>query len=212
MKRLFIILIALCAGFSAMAQDGEPGWRDRIVHPKYDVRVSIGGPNALFCFPSDEFKGKEIFDNWKSNIKLSDIYEPYYELNATPTFTAEFNWHADTWVYLGADLSWNRTWGRKYDPITDKEIGYKNFNSAHIMGKAAFYFVQFPHIKIYSAIYGGLEVRSCGIDGEYSTRLRPAVDVSLFGAEWAGDVIFGFTEIILGTRMNVIKLGAGYRF
>lgn len=213
MKRLFVLLIALCAGFSAFAQEQELSWRDKIVHPRFDVRLSIGGPNGLYFYPNSEFGNTDWDDYyWKSNLKLADIYEPYYEINSTPTFTAEFNWHPAKFCYVGADLSWNRAWGRQYDPVTDTKIADKKFSSAYLMGKAAIYWVQFPHCKIYSSLYAGAEFRQCNIDGDRSLKLKPAFDVNIAGVEWAGDVVFGFTEILLGTRMNVIKLGVGLRF
>ncbi|MBO4427622.1 MAG: hypothetical protein J5771_03965 [Bacteroidales bacterium] len=206
MKRLIILVFLLCAGLSAFAQD----WKDKVVHPKYDVRLSIGGPNGLFTYPESQFE--RIGSFWKSDLKLSDIYEPYYEINAIPTFTAEFNWHpADFW-YVGVDMSANKTWGLQFDPVTDTQISFKTFYSAYLMGKAAVYWVQFPHCKIYSSLYAGAELRRSNIHGDVSYGLKPAFDVNIGGVEWAGDVVFGFTEIVFGTRMNFIKLGVGYRF
>ncbi|MBO4595201.1 MAG: hypothetical protein J5632_01125 [Bacteroidales bacterium] len=213
MKRLFLLLIALCAGLSAMAQEQELSWRDKIVHPKFDVRLSIGGPNGLYFYPNAEFGNSDWRDGyWKSSYKLADIYEPYYKIDSTPTFTAEFNWHPAKFLYVGADLSWNRAWGRRYDPVTDTKIGDKKISSAYLMGKAAFYWVQLPHFKFYSSLYAGAEIRQSKIDDDTSLGLKPAFDVNMTGVEWAGDVVFGFAEMLLGTRMNMIKLGVGLRF
>lgn len=212
MKRFYLFLAACLVCTGAFAQEDGPSWKSKVVHPTFDVRVSIGGPNALYSYPENVFEGADSYYYMKSNIKLADIYEPYYELNASPTFTAEFNYHPGQRFYVGADLSWNRAVGRKYDPVTDNKIAYKKFNSGYLMGKGAIYWVQFPHIKIYSALYAGLEFRHTNDNAEHSNAVKPAVDLSIFGAEWAGDVVFGFTEVIVGSRMNFIKLGVGYRF
>ena len=209
MKRLFLLLIVLCAGISAMAQD----WQDKVVHSKYDIRVSIGGPNALYLYPSKEFGStNQNYGYWKSDLKLSDIYDPYYEIYSTPTFTAEFNYHTGKRVFVGGDFSWNRTWGHQIDPVTEAKIKDKDFSSFHLMGMAAIYWIQVPHFKLYSSIYAGAELRSCDIDGDVTTKVKPAFDVNIGGAEWAGDVVFGFAEVLFGTRMNIIKIGVGFRF
>ena len=213
MKKFLLLLTALCVSAATFAQEDGPSWKSKVVYSKFDVRISIGGPSGLYTYPSNVFKGAERdWFYWKSDIKLADIYEPYYELSGMPTYTAEFNYHPGKRFYVGADLSWNSMSGHQYDPVSGKKTADKKFNSAYLMGKAAIYWVQFPHCKIYSALYAGAELRQSKINGERSIAVKPAADISVFGAEWAGDIVFGFTEILAGTRMNVIKFGVGVRF
>lgn len=169
---------------------------------KYEVNLSIGFLPQTSSYYDNYY---ESFDD------LYNIYEGgrYDYVSGTPLFSGEFAWYPVKRLGLGIGASYSRM---KATKTVNELKGDYNINSIYLLPQVKFFYITRDHFKLYSGAAAGIEGRIIQDMQSNYGRAKFTYEVIPIGMQWAGAVVFGFTELGLGPRMSGLRIGIGYRF
>lgn len=194
MKRLLLLLTGLliCSALLAQEVDG----------PRFKLRVGTGIPGA----------GVEKFVDGLAtgHYGLQGIYDDYYtDTEFIPPITAECLYQVNYWLSCGAEVMYGSYSNKRIDGITDEVKAVRKGTSIIIMPSA--------HISYYSkgalSLYMGVGAGAGIYQGYDNMKEKVSFEVEFvpLGIEY-GRSVFCFAEACLGTAINWVHGGVGFRF
>lgn len=194
MKRLLSIAACLLVCGIAMAQNTDG--------TRMSIRLGVGFPGS----------GPEKFVSGLSQgaYGLEGLYSDYYsDTKATPAITAECLFRVNEWFEVGAELGYSSYSNQRFNGITDKEVAERNGQSFVVLPTAHVSYFQKDALTLYLGIGVGAGYYP-GFDN-MAEKVAFEMEFVPFGVEF-GKRVYGFAEFCLGTAINWLHGGIGYRF
>lgn len=182
---------------SAAAAHAQSGGSERI-----SVRIGAGLPGS----------GIEYFTNGSNQITygLEAIYGDYTgDLKATPAISAEIYYIHNELFRFGVDLVYGSYSSQTFSGITDQVKENRSGQSFIVLPTAAINYYHKNSLKLYLALGAGVGYYA-GFDN-MQNNLAFNVQFTPIGIEY-GRKAFVFAEAGLGTAVNWVRGGVGYRF
>lgn len=192
--RLLIITTLLLAGGTAFAQEESAS--------RISIRLGAGLPGA----------GAEYFTQGliPTSVGLSDLYGDYVsDLSASPAISIEAYYIHNQWFRFGLDFIYNSYSNQILSGITDQPVRDRNGQSFIVLPTASVNYFQKGALLLYMGLGFGVGYYS-GFDN-MNSKLNFNVQFTPFGIEYGRDV-FCFAEANLGTAVNWVRGGVGFRF
>lgn len=234
--KFFLVLTALTAGtFSLSAQMRVTNWgreRERRfnrqpVKEKWDVRLSVAGAplhaselflNGFISFGMVDYSLYYGTDNMVAHL-YSDYYGPTRTLGA---IGVGFDYAVCRWFSVSADLAATTFWRDRYKATNNALAGRDSGTAYYLLPRAKFMYLNRRYVRLYGSVGAGLAFYD-GFDRlSYSYNdangvhfvdrsLRAVGQISPIGVE-AGNKVFGFAELGVGSLFAGIQAGIGYKF
>lgn len=192
--RLLIITTLLLAGATAYAQEE--------CSSRISIRLGAGLPGA----------GTEYFTQGlvPTSVGLSDLYGDYVsDLSASPAISIEAYYIHNQWFHFGLDFVYNSYSNQILSGITNQPIRDRDGKSLIVLPTASVNYFQKGALNLYMGLGVGLGYYA-GFDN-MENKLSFNVQFTPFGIEY-GRRIFCFAEANLGTAINWVRGGIGFRF
>ena len=194
MKRLSIIAACLLISCMALAQ-GFDG-------PRFNVRLGAGIPGA----GADKF----VEGLSSGHYGLQSIYDDYYtDTKAIPAVSAEFLYQINEWLRCGASVVYGSYSNQRIDGIAGTVKEDRNGQTYVVMPTAQVSYYEKGALRMYMGLYIGAGYYS-GFDN-LAGKMSFEVQFAPLGIEFGGRV-YGFAEGCLGTAINWVHGGVGFRF
>ena len=192
--KILIITVLLLAAGSAHAQED--------VSSRFCVKVGAGLPGS----------GTEYFTSGivKTHYGLEAIYQDYVsDLKATPAISLQVLYNFNHWFRFGLDVVYGSYSNQVMNGITDQVSRERNGQSLIFLPTASVNYYQKGALSLYMALGGGIGYYS-GFDN-MENKLAFNAQFTPLGIEY-GRKVFAFAEAGLGTAVNWVRGGIGYRF
>lgn len=194
MKKVLLIVISLLFSGLAFAQE--------IDAPRLMVRLGAGIPGS----GADKF----VEGLYSSNYGLHAIYDDYYtDTKAIPAISAECLYQVNNWFRFGAGFIYGSYSNQRIDGISDKVKEERNGQTFLLMPEAQVTYYD----KGLFHMYMGISIGAGYYNGYDNLRSKMSFEVEFIpvGIEF-GNRIFCFAEGCLGTAVNWVHGGVGFRF
>lgn len=194
MKRLSLIAGCLLLSVLAFAQGVEGS--------RFSVRLGTGLPGS----------GAEKFVSGLStgHYGLQGIYDDYYsDTKALPAISAEGLYQVNEWLSCGAQVIYGSYSNQRYDGITDQLKAERSGQTYIVMPEAHVSYFQKGLLSLYLGVSVGAGYFA-GFDN-IDEKVSFEVQFVPLGVEFGGRV-FCFAEGCLGTAVNWVHGGVGFRF
>ena len=193
-NRIILILALMLCTVSALAQsDGSQ---------RFSIRLGAGLPGS----------GTEYFTNGTNQVTygLAAIYGDYTsDLKASPALSAEVYYLYNDVFRFGVDLVYGTYSNQIIDGLTDQPKRTRSGQSFIVLPTAAVNYYHKGGLKLYIALGAGVGYYA-GFD-TMQNKLAFNVQFTPVGVEY-GRKLFVFAEAGLGTAVNWLRGGVGYRF
>lgn len=147
---------------------------------------------------------------------LSEIYAPYYSNVASGFVFGASLYHRLGRVWeLGVGTSYDRVIATRFDPVTDRETGLVTVNAVSLLPGLRLTFMDDGRfVRFYGGIAAGASFHFGSDTGEPFSRVRFSGEVVLAGlrlgrqdSRWRGVM-----ELVVGSEISGVRVGAGYHF
>lgn len=186
-----VILLALLAGafLSARAQDS-----------RHELNLGIGFLPRVY---------QEVENAPALTGDLASIYEPHTQAKGEPLYGIEYGYAVLPWLKLGASLDYTSLSGKTTEFYRGVVVNEFKHYILYFLPQAKFFAVDIPHFKVYAKLAAGVEAT---LGENVTAPVQFAWSVTPLGLQWAGDRVFGFTEITNGNVLWGARVGVGIRF
>lgn len=193
MKKLLTLIAAAAVSASSFLAAAQG---------RNEINLYIGGVNSTYA-SLDRNSGNAHRD-------LYSIYEPSYTITCGPTWSLDYCHRFNSWLGIGFQADYASMSGSKSYRIGSISNSSLNLDIISVLPQAKFYIPSPRHFRMYTkAAFGAnFNVGNAGINDPVTY----AWEVSPFGFEWGGQVVYGQAELCFGNVLVGAKIGIGYRF
>lgn len=198
-KILSGLILLLCAGLSASAQEQQPFGPARIgVRIGYAYKPATGTDYFYSSFPSLHI------DDTRMDVIYHDYHGPIW---STGTLTASVDIQFQSWFFLSINGGWALFRADTYDGVTEANTGRKQGSVCYLLPAANIYYYKADWYRIYGGLGFGVGLYSSFFD----SRVRFEPQFTPVGIE-AGNKLFAFLEAGYGSLFCGVRGGIGYKF
>lgn len=146
-----------------------------------------------------------------SKPDLYDIYEPSFtSVRFSPALTLEYNYNFLKWIKGGVSASYLMMWGKEV--AAGKRTGTGRVHALSFVPHVKFNAINNPHFKLYGGLGCGPAMFIVNDSAGSYTQFKFAYEIVPIGVEFAGETVYGTSEVTLGNMMLGLRLGIGFRF
>lgn len=186
--------------------------------PKHEIRI---GASTYPLFAAVHFTGgwSSDFDypDWSDGTIQNALSDYGGDVYCSGTFSVEFCWILKKWFTMSAGIGYNHFWKTMYSGATGESTGTAHASAYYLLPQARFTYFSRLYVKLYSAaglgmtIYDNNSRRGRFEVGQPDLSMNLMLQLVPIGIT-AGNRVFGFAELGIGSMFTGINAGIGFRF